>query len=345
MYTDPNAYTMTVDNVIVSALATVANNDSYNATENTALHVAAPGVLANDSGGSGSLTALLISNPSHGSLTLTNNGGFTYTPASNFTGVDSFTYEATDGQTTSSVATVTITVNNFPVANNDSYTVAENTTLTVGPPGILANDTGGIGRLSAILVSGPSNGTLALTNNGSFSYTPADNFIGLDSFTYQATDGVSTSGVATVTFTVTAPPTANNDIYGMTPGTILNVSSPGVLANDVGGGSLTALLASGPLHGILTLTNTGGFAYQPTNNFIGIDDFTYLATDGVTTSAVATVALEVTPVGKLLVDNFSPFIDVALGTAVGDMGHSEQRPDRDKRCQFVRICLYQQQLD
>ena len=306
MYTDATAYTMTVDNVIVSALATVANNDSYTAAKNTALHVGAPGVLANDSGGSGNLTALLNSNPSNGSVTLTTNGGFTYTPANNYTGVDSFTYKATDGQTTSSVATVTLTVNNLPVANNDSYAVAENTVLTVGPPGILSNDTGGTGSLSAILVSGPSNGTLALTNSGSFGYTPANNYIGTDSFTYKATDGVSTSSVATVNLTVTAPTTASNDIYGMTPGTILNVPTPGVLTNDRGGGgSLTALLASAPLHGVLNLTNAGGFGYQPTNNFIGIDDFTYQATDGVTTSGVATVAVEVTPVGELLVDNFT----------------------------------------
>jgi hypothetical protein len=306
MYTDPNAYTMTADNVIVSAFAVAANNDSYTASKNTALHIPAPGVLANDSGGIGSLTAILVGNPSYGGLTLTNNGGFTYTPANNFTGVDSFTYEATDGQTTSGVATATITVNNSPVANNDSYVVVENTTLTVGPPGILANDTGGNGSLSAILVSGPSNGTLALTNNGSFSYTPANNYTGSDSFTYQATDGVSTSGVATVTFTVTDPPTANNDIYGMIPGTILNVSAPGVLTNDTGGvGSLSAVLASTPLHGILNLNSSGGFGYQPTNNFFGIDDFTYQATDGTSTSAVAAVAVEVTPIDKLLVDNFT----------------------------------------
>ena len=302
----PTTYAMTVDNVIVSALATVANNSSYNAEENTPLHVPAPGVLANASGGVGSLTAILISNPSNGSLTLTNNGGFTYTPATNFTGVDSFTYEATDGQTTSSVATATITVNNFPVANNDSYTDVENTVLIVGPPGILANDTGGVGSLSAILVSGPSNGTLLLTNNGSFSYTPANNFTGSDSFTYEATDGVSTSGVATVTITVVPPAVANNDIYGMLPGTILNVPAPGVLANDTGGGgNLSAVLASPPLHGILNLNSSGAFSYQPTNNFFGIDDFTYQATVGTSTSAVAAVAVEVTPAGKLLVDNFT----------------------------------------
>ena len=302
----PTTYTMTVDSVIVSALATVANNDSYSTTINTVLHVLAPGVLLNDSGGSGPLTAVLASGPSNGTLTLTNNGGFTYAPANNFSGADSFTYKTTDGQTTSSVATVTINISNPPIANNDSYNVGRNTTLIVGPPGILGNDTGGIATLSAVLVSSPSNGTLTFTNNGSFGYAPANNYTGSDSFTYQATDGVITSTVATVTFTVTAPPTVNNDIYGVTPGKVLNVPAPGVLTNDVsGGGSLTALLSSAPLHGIFNLTNTGGFSYLPTNNFIGIDDFTYQATDGVSTSGVATVAVEVTPVGQLLVDDFT----------------------------------------
>src|SRR5208282_1800388 len=89
-------------------------------------------------------------------------------------------------------------------------------------------------------------------------------------------------------------------------GTILNVSAPGVLTNDTGGvGSLSAVLASTPLHGILNLNSSGGFGYQPTNNFFGIDDFTYQATDGTSTSAVAAVAVEVTPIDKLLVDNFT----------------------------------------
>jgi len=310
MYTDATAYTMTVDNVIVSALATVANNDSYTAAKNTALHVAAPGVVANDSGGSGSLTALLISNPSNGSVTLTNNGGFTYTPANNFTGVDSFSYKATDGRTTSSVATVTLTVNNLPVANNDSYAVAENTILTVGPPGILANDAGGSGSLTAILGTGPANGSLTLTNTGGFRYTPNNGFVGTDSFTYQATDGQTTSGVATVTITVNARATANNDTYSVSAGTILNVPAPGVLANDVSsGGTLTAFLANSALHGNLSLSSNGSFSYQPTNGFTGIDGFTYSATDGQTTSAVATVTIEVIPPGALFFDAFTRSTD------------------------------------
>ena len=173
MWTEsPTAYTMAVGNVVVSTIVSVANNDTYTATKNTALHVASPGVLANDSGGNGSLIALLFSNPTHGTVTLTNNGGFTYTPANNYIGTDSFTYRATDGQTTSSVAAVTISVNNAPVANNDNYSMVAGTTLTVGIPGVLANDTGGSSNLTAVLANGPANGSLNLNADGSFNYTP-----------------------------------------------------------------------------------------------------------------------------------------------------------------------------
>jgi CSLREA domain-containing protein len=90
----------------------VANPDSYTASRNTPLVVASPGVLVNDADvDSVSLTAIKVSDPSHGSLTLNPNGGFTYTPATNFIGVDSFTYRAYDGAAYSDVVAVTITVN------------------------------------------------------------------------------------------------------------------------------------------------------------------------------------------------------------------------------------------
>ena len=81
------------------------------------LTVPAPGVLGNDSDPDGDpLTAVLVTGPSHGSLTLNANGSFSYTPAANFAGSDSFTYRASDGTVSSSPATVTITV----TATNDT---------------------------------------------------------------------------------------------------------------------------------------------------------------------------------------------------------------------------------
>jgi hypothetical protein len=118
--------TINITNLVCGCCSTntpVANNDSYNAVSGHQLTVAAPGVLANDTGGIGPLSAILLTSPAHGTFSFSTNGGFTYTPAGNFTGTDSFTYEATDGHTDSSAATVTLNVSadQPPVANNDSF--------------------------------------------------------------------------------------------------------------------------------------------------------------------------------------------------------------------------------
>jgi len=104
-------------------------------------------------------------------------------------------------------ASVSITAqapNNAPVAVDDAYSVDENTTLTVGAPGVLANDSDADDDLlMAIPVSDVSNGTLTLNADGSFSYTPDPDYNGSDSFTYVANDGQAESDVATVSITVT----------------------------------------------------------------------------------------------------------------------------------------------
>jgi hypothetical protein len=76
------------------------------------------------------------------------------------------------------------------VAVGDSYSTNEDTTLTVGAPGVLGNDTDVDGKsLSATLVAGLQHGTLALNSNGSVSYTPDPNFFGADSYSYTISDG------------------------------------------------------------------------------------------------------------------------------------------------------------
>ena len=240
----------------------VATDDSFNGTEDTPLTAAAPGVLANDTDADGNpLSAILVSGPSHGTLALQPDGSFTYTPAANFSGADAFTYKANDGSGDSNVATVSIAIaatNDLPVATADAYATSEGTVLTVSAPGVLANDTDADGNpLGAILVSGPSHGTLALQPDGSFTYTPAAGFSGADAFTYKANDGTGDSNVATVSIAI-APsshlPTGNADTYSTNEDTLLSVAAPGVLANDSDplGRPLTAILVRGPLHGTLT---------------------------------------------------------------------------------------------
>ena len=176
-------------------------------------------------------------------------GSYDYTPAANFNGTDTFTYQANDGTDNSNVATVTITVspvNDAPVAVDDSASTNEDTTLTVAAPGVLGNDTDvDADPLTAALVTDVAHGTLALAADGSYTYTPAANFNGTDSFTYKVNDGSVDSTVATVTITVNAvndAPVANDDVASTDEDTALHVDAPGLLANDtdVEGSTLTA---------------------------------------------------------------------------------------------------------
>src|SRR6185436_17869297 len=143
----------------------------YSTDEDTALIVASPGVLENDTDlEGGTLHAVLVSGPAHGTLTLNADGSFSYTPSANYNGPDSFSYRANDGEADSAAATVAITVrpaNDAPVAGDDSYSTDEDTALTIPAAGVLGNDSDiESSPLQAVLVSGPSHGALTLNADG-----------------------------------------------------------------------------------------------------------------------------------------------------------------------------------
>jgi VCBS repeat-containing protein len=201
---------------------------------------------------------------------------------------------------------VTVTIhgqNDAPVVNNDeAYETDEDTTLEVSAlAGVLANDTDIDGdTLTAILVDGlgPHHGTLTLNPDGSFTYTPDENFHGLDGFSYRVSDGTVESDAIAVTITVNPvndAPVAAPDTYGTPNNVKLIVASPGVLLNDTDpdGDGLVASLVSGPSHGTLTLLPSGSFTYQANAGFVGADTFVYEASDGLASSQ-ATVTINVT---------------------------------------------------
>ncbi|MFN7866939.1 MAG: tandem-95 repeat protein [Planctomyces sp.] len=190
--------------------APVVQPDSYTLAEDSSLSILLPGVLGNDADPEGSpLTAVRLTLPARGTLVFNANGAFTYTPATNFFGTDSFTYAASDGLLQSAATTVTFTVtpvNDAPTAGNDTAGTAWNTPVTVAAPGVLTNDRDVDGDpLTAILLTNPAHGTVVLNANGSFTYAPAFNYSGPDSFSYAASDGLLNSVAATVSITV-APP-------------------------------------------------------------------------------------------------------------------------------------------
>ncbi len=290
--------------------APVANNDSYIASEDTLLTVAAKGVLENDTDvDSSTFTAVLDIGPSHAaSFALNANGSFTYKASANYNGTDTFTYYAKDSDNAvSNTATVTITVgavNDPPVANPDSYSTDEDTSLSIAVAnGVLNNDSDiDSASLTAVLAGNPAHGTVTLNSNGSFTYTPSANYNGTDTFRYYAKDNLNAiSNTATVSITINPindAPVANPDTYLIAQNTILNIPAPGVLANDVDieNNTLNAILVADAAHGHVVLNSDGSFTYTPASNYFGPDSFTYKANDGQaqnSDSAIATVNIHV----------------------------------------------------
>ncbi len=208
LWTYLTPYSVVFDDVSVTTLAgpPLANNDSYFTPVNVPLVMPVPGVLFNDTGGGAPLSAYLVAGPTNGILNLNSNGSFTYTPVTNYIGSDAFTYRATDGLTNSAAALAAINIfspNLPPVTSGDNYSVDAGRTLTVGAPGVLANDLDPNGNaLTAMLLAPPVHGQLTLNGDGGFVYTPATNFTGTDEFTYQASDGLTNSGPASVLIAV-----------------------------------------------------------------------------------------------------------------------------------------------
>ena len=188
----PRTVSVTIDGAVIDN-PPVAQPDAYPTGRNAPVTVPAPGVLANDGDPDGdALTATQTSSPSNGSVVWGGDGSFTYTPDPGFVGIDSFSYHASDATASSADVAVTITVTNgAPVPTDDVYSIAWAQPLLVSAPGVLGNDTDPDGDpLTASIVSGPGNGTLLPNANGSFSYVPDLLFVGTDSFTYAASDGV-----------------------------------------------------------------------------------------------------------------------------------------------------------
>jgi len=195
----------------------VARPDSYEISTGTTLHPAAPGILANDSDPDpgDSIQARLVRGVTNGNLLLKSSGEFTYTPHG--PGIDTFTYHAIDrAGLVSDDVTVTITVSGPPgppIVGNDLYEVQQGRELDVAAPGVLEDDFSPNPTLvlTAILQGDVARGTLRLRPNGSFTYTPAPGFTGIDQFSYLVRDSEGrVSPVANVGITVTGggPPTA-----------------------------------------------------------------------------------------------------------------------------------------
>ncbi|MCY2987765.1 MAG: tandem-95 repeat protein [Planctomycetota bacterium] len=193
--------------------------DTYSLDVNSALTTdATTGVLVNDGGGTSAvLAATLVASPAHGTLTFNADGTFTYTPTANFSGTDSFTYQASDGTDASNVAQVKLSVVGV---NSPSATCSLGGFVFIdvswdgirdnsewGVPGVvitLAGTDTASGQITRTAMTA-HDGSLTLNTDGSFTYTPNASSSGSDTFRYCAYDGLSESNSGTVTIDVTTP--------------------------------------------------------------------------------------------------------------------------------------------
>jgi hypothetical protein len=261
-----------------------------------------PGVAANGNGSfniSGTVTALGGSTINHGDYNIAAAGYPTLTGPVVITNVPE------------------VPANTPPVAVDDGYNTPASTLLTVPAlTGVLANDTDAdTNPLTAALVIGPlhDTGSFTLNTDGSFNYTPVAGFLGADTFTYVANDGLADSNIATVTINIrnTPPVITEGDTVSVTMSED-NAPTPFALtlhATDADGNPLTWSKLTNPTFGSASINATTGVVkYTSPRNYYGPDAFNIQVVDGLGGTDTITVNVTITPVEDLNVQASSFWI-------------------------------------
>ena len=267
--------------------APVANNDTISSPKNTAVTISP---TTNDVRNGISINAVTVeSQPANGTA-VASGSNIIYTPATDFTGTNSFTYSLVVDGRTSNKATVTVTVTNatpVSVTNDDIETTYQNTPVTIS---VLDNDIIKGVYQSLTVTSQPANGVATVSGN-KIIYTPNTGFTGNNSFTYILTTTNGNSNAATVKVRVLPPlPIANDDVVS----TVVNKSVTfDPLANDVKNGRVSSVkLTSQPANGSANFSGKK-FIYKPNTGFVGTDTFTYFFSTSNGNSNIATVTVTV----------------------------------------------------
>ena len=278
----------------------VAFNRDYGVATNTALSVSASaGVLAGVvDPAPEQLQAVLEQLPTHGSVVLNSDGSFTYTPNAGFTGTDTFTFNAYNGQAHSNTAVATLDIGDTTPPN------------VVNPGDQLATE-GDVINLP-IQASLPDNSVLSYSAAGLPPGLSINTDTGLISGTVQSI--FTQHGPYSVSVTVSDASHTNNTSVGFTwtvgnlPATVISrsyavaVNTPlvvngmlGVLSgsSDPGGEDLQAVVDVTTTDGTLVVNSDGSFTYTPNADFVGADSFTFHAYDGLDSGNIATVTLHV----------------------------------------------------
>ncbi|WP_305420350.1 retention module-containing protein [Photobacterium leiognathi] len=342
--------------------APVANPDIFTTDEDTSITV---DLTKNDSDVDGDkLTVKEINGtpvtPGHeqtivvdnGKIVIADDGGMTFIPSDNYHGDVTVPYTITDGdKSATSTVTIHVTpVNDAPVANPDSFTTDEDTSITVD---LIKNDSDIDGdKLTVKEINGTSltggeqtvvvdNGKIVIAHDGSMIFIPRDNYHGDVTVPYTITDGDKTA-TSTVTIHVTPvndAPIANPDSFTTDEDTSITVNLT-KNDSDVDGDKLTVKEINGtPLtggeqtivvdHGKIVIAHDGGMIFIPRDNYHGDVTVPYTITDGDKT-ATSTVTIHVTPVNDAPVANPDSFTTDEDTSITVDLTKNDSDVDSDK---------------
>jgi VCBS repeat-containing protein len=315
--------------------APVATDDAVTTLEDTAVTF---DVRGNDTDIDGDvLVTQVVTGPTNGTLTQNADGTYTYTPNLDFFGTDTFTYQVNDGALGSNLATVTVTVtpvNDAPVAEDAQATTPEDTALVLDLKSYAADVDNAVATLTTQIVAGPAHGTLTQNADGTYTYTPATDFNGSDTFTYKVNDGALDSNLATVTLIVTpvndAPVAVDSQVLGEEDMPVVFTWGDFHVTDVDSTDGLGIVINALPLDGLLQYFNgltwnavtvgqaitkadidLGFLVFGPDANESGVDGyatagagnlsqdyaaFTYQASDGVLLSSQATMTIDIAPI-------------------------------------------------
>ncbi len=292
------------DNAPITNSDSIYVNEGATATTITVGQNTYTTVLHNDSDidgmNFGPVTAILVTDVSHGTLILNSDGTFNYTHDDSESFSDFFIYKTFDSVQEGNSDTVFISIasinDNSPLTISDTIVVNEGDSTSIlksGANSLLANDSDidNNSSLEAIIITNVKHGTFNLNKNGTFIYkhNHSENFS--DSLTYQTSDGLNKGNIATVTIIINPvndnTPTTTDDIINVAStggtSTILADGSLSVLQNDndvdFPHDSLTAKLVMNPSHGTLTLNANGTFTYTHDGTGAQLDTAAYIAND------------------------------------------------------------------
>ncbi|MFH1217245.1 MAG: Ig-like domain-containing protein [Pseudomonadota bacterium] len=240
----------------------------------------------------------LGSGTSNGLTVVNANGSFQYTPNPDWNGSDSFTVFVNDGTADSLETTITITVipaNHAPIANDLTFS----TDADIPFYGQLAgSDVDDDPIFYSLITTGNLGTATIISGDGQFHYTPNPGVVGIDTFTFVATDGRLDSTPATVTVVigeVNSVPVAHDGLLDV----VLNTPASGRLTmtdfdtTDTHTFSIVAPGSSGTI--VITDPATGAYTYTPFDWTIGVDIFTFMVNDGKDDSNIAQVTVTIVP--------------------------------------------------